>query len=682
MSNSNIGKTSRIVLPFLVAVVLLTIFMPRIGKFDYIYHKGSKWNYETLIAPFNFPILKTQEQILSEKEKLGNIYVPYFNFSNDTFYGVENAIKSQFLDNENVAAWLISSLKPYYNKGILPDEYAAIADFADASRDIVFVQKDKRAIKVLKTDLSSVNSLNVQMQKLLAMQMPGYNQDSLKLEQKLGQILVPNLIFDKQTTELVHQESSDFISPTSGIFKAGDIIISSGEIVTADIAQILDSYKAEFEQTVGYNGPTYLLLLGNLAIAIVLTLLIFAVLGIMYRSSWQRKWNELLFILFVYLITCIVTFICAKLPGELTYLMPFPVFALYYMVFLGKRQVLPLYTITLLPVMIFCESGMTMYFIFLAGGFAAVYAFERFNKGWQQFVTAIFVFISSFFVYITFKIFQGSQGVIEPVCILYLGIGSLISILCYQLVYLLEILFNLISVSRLVDLADTNAPLLRILADKAPGTFQHSLAVMNMADAAGRSVDANIPLLRAAALYHDVGKTENPSFFVENQINGIDSHENLSPNEGAQIIIDHVASGLALAEKFNIPEIIRECIASHHGTTATGYFLTKYLNEGGDKNDITDFLYPGPKPRTKEQVILMLCDSVEAASRTLKDFSRESVNDFVHELYIQKYKDGQFSDADISMREIKVIEESVKAYLVNMHHSRIIYPKRKNNLTV
>lgn len=673
MSNRNIGKFSRIILPLLTAVILLTVFMPRTGKFDYVYHKGAKWNYETLVAPFNFPILKTQEQIMIEKEKLENTYVPYFNFSNDSFYDLEHEVQSQFVEDENVAAWLISSLRPCYQKGVLPDEYTVVADM---SGDVVFVQKDKRAFKVLKDDLYSVGSLTAEMQKQLSVQMPWYNQDSLKFAFRLGQILVPNLIFDKKTTEQVHQESSEFISPTSGVFKAGDIIVNTGEIITADIAQILDSYKAEFEQTVGYNGPTYLLVMGNLAIAIMLTLLLFAVLGIMYGSFWQNKANELLFILFVYIVTGIVTFVCAKLPAVLTYLMPFPVFALYYMAFLQKRQVLPLYMITILPVMIFCETGVVMYFIFLAGGCAAVYAFDRFNKGWRQFVAAICIFASSLFVYVAFKIFQGSYGVIDPMCILYLGIGSLISILCYQLVYLLEILFNLVSVSRLVDLADTNAPLLRILADKAPGTFQHSLSVMNMAEAAGRSVDANVPLLRAAALYHDIGKTDNPSFFIENQINGIDSHEDLPSKECARIIIDHVASGVALAEKFNVPSIIRECIASHHGTTATGYFLNKYLNEGGDVNDTAVFHYPGPKPKTKEQVILMLCDGVEAASRTLKDFSPEAVDAFVHGLYIQKYKDGQFSEADVSMRELKVIEDAVKTYLVNMHHSRIVYPKR------
>ncbi|MCQ2154361.1 MAG: HDIG domain-containing protein [Bacteroidales bacterium] len=676
MSNRSIGKFSRIVLPFLTAVILLTILMPRTGKFDYVYHKGGKWNYETLVAPFNFPILKTQEQIMIEKEELENTYVPYFSFSNDLFYTLEREIKAQFAEDENVAAWLISSLKPCYQKGVLPDEYASVSDFTDVSGDVVFVQKDKRALKVLKADLYSVSSLTVRMQEQLSAHMPLYNQDSLKFASRLGQILVPNLVFDKKTTELIHQESSEFISPTSGVFKAGDIIVDSGEIVTADIAQILDSYRAEFEQTVGYNGPTYMLIVGNFAIAVMLALLLFAVLGIMYGSSWQSKGNELLFILFVYILTCIVTFICVKLPGELTYLMPFPVFALYYLAFLKKRQVLPLYMITILPVMIFCENGMVTYFIFFAGGCAAVYAFGHFNKGWRQFVTAIFIFASSLFVYMSFKIFQGSYNMIEPMRILYLGIGSIVGILCYQLVYLLEILFNLISVSRLVDIADTNAPLLRLLADKAPGTFQHSLSVMNMAEAAGRRVDANVPLLRAAALYHDIGKTENPSFFVENQINGIDSHENLPPKEGARIIIDHVSAGVALAEKFNIPSIIRDCIASHHGTTATGYFLTKYLNDGGDKDDIADFHYSGPKPKTKEQVILMLCDGVEAASRTLKDFSPETVDAFVHDLYIQKYKDGQFSDADVSMREIKEIEDAVKTYLVNMHHSRIVYPKR------
>ena len=238
-------------------------------------------------------------------------------------------------------------------------------------------------------------------------------------------------------------------------------------------------------------------------------------------------------------------------------------------------------------------------------------------------------------------------------------------------------MFRLVSPAKLVELSDTSNELLRQLADKAPGTFHHSLQVMNLADAAARAVDANVPLVRAAALYHDIGKINNPQCFTENEAPGLNVkvHDGLTPRESAQLIIKHVADGLALAEKHNLPKVLRDFIVSHHGTTCASYFLTKYLNDGGDPQDIADFYYDGVKPLTKEQVILMLSDAVEAASRSLKDYSEESISALVDKIVDGKANDGQLDEADITLKELNTIRNVMKAFVQQVYHSRIEYPK-------
>ena len=256
-------------------------------------------------------------------------------------------------------------------------------------------------------------------------------------------------------------------------------------------------------------------------------------------------------------------------------------------------------------------------------------------------------------------------------------LGSLMSVAGYPLIFLFEKMFKLVSNTKLVELSDTSNKLLRELADKAPGTFQHSLQVMNLADAAARSIGANVALIRAGALYHDIGKISNPQCFTENETPGVRYHEGLSLKESAQEIIRHVSDGLELAEKYGLPKVLREFIVTHHGTSNTGYFLTRYLNDGGDPNDVAEFYYDGVKPSTKEQVILMICDAVEAASRSLKSYSPESISDLVDRIIDGKSAAGQFTDADISLRDIAKVREAIKSYIQQMYHSRVAYPKRR-----
>ena len=257
-----------------------------------------------------------------------------------------------------------------------------------------------------------------------------------------------------------------------------------------------------------------------------------------------------------------------------------------------------------------------------------------------------------------------------------MAFGALLSVAAYPLIYLFEKIFKLVSNTKLVELSDTSNKLLRMLADKAPGTFQHSLQVMNLSDAVARAIDANVLLVRAGALYHDIGKIANPQCFTENENPGVRYHEGLTPKESAQEIIRHVSDGLALAEKYGLPSVIKEFISTHHGTTCTAFFYNKHLVEGGSQSERGDFCYDGNRPTTKEQVVLMMCDAVEAASRSLKDYSPASISELVERIINGKIDDGQLSESEISMSELTVAKEVMKSYLQQMYHARVAYPKR------
>jgi putative nucleotidyltransferase with HDIG domain len=328
--------------------------------------------------------------------------------------------------------------------------------------------------------------------------------------------------------------------------------------------------------------------------------------------------------------------------------------------------------------LIFAQNGMELFVMYLVAGVVCILVFGFFNRGWLQFVTALIVFVAMTIVWGAFRLTDGTTEYVNYHSLWYMFLGSMLSVAGYPLIYLFEKIFKLVSNSKLVELSDTSNSLLRQLADKAPGTFQHSLQVMNLADAAARSIDANVPLIRAGALYHDIGKINNPQCFTENETPGVNYHAGLSLKESAQEIIRHVSDGLALAEKHGLPDVLKEFIQSHHGTTCTGYFYTRYLNEGGDPDDVQDFYYDGVKPMTKEQVILMICDAVEAASRSLKDYSKESISALVDRIVDGKAADGQLSDSAISLRELNIVKDVIKTYIQQMYHSRVSYPKRKD----
>ena len=532
-----------------------------------------------------------------------------------------------------------------------------------------------RAAKVPVEELYTIAEAEDALRSSLASVLPEAPVDSI-YNAFLAPLVSSDLVFDQQVTDLIHEENVALVSPTLGIIKAGQTLVSKGELVTADLELLLDSYKKEYEANVGYDGPEFLQWLGNALIALFLVLILFFSI---YFCNYHifEQFNKYLYVLLVFTLSAVSSFLVVEIEPAYFYMVPFTLIVLYLLAFFTRRMVLLVYLISLLPMLIAAPDGVELFFIYLAGGIAAIYVFDYFNKGWLQFVLALVTFAVMAVVWGAFRLADGMEGMMNIRQLWQLSLAAFLAVAGYPLIYLFEKIFMLVSSSKLVELSDTSRPLLRLLADKAPGTFQHSLQVMNLADAAARSIDANIPLIRAAALYHDVGKIANPQCFTENETPGVKFHEGLSPKESAQEIIRHVSDGLAMADKYGLPDVLKDFIRSHHGTTATGYFLNQYLNDGGNPDEVSEFYYNGVKPSTKEEVILMLCDAVEAASRSLKDYSPASIEGLVDRIIDGKADDGQLSDSDISLREVNVVRQVMKAYLQQMYHSRVSYPKRK-----
>lgn len=671
----------RVLIPLVVLFLVLTLIFPRTAKFSYDYRKGSPWSHETLLAQFDFPILKTDEQIREEKSRSKSVVIPYYRYRQDIVDNCRKAAEGIDMGRYSyLRPLIVASMDGIYSNGVVPDEGVKLDGHSDPSGAVLYIQKDKRAGKKPVSEVFKESEAKNRLLSDIAAKYPRINADSVLRSAGIYDFIVPNLEYDPKTTELVRSESSNQVSTTQGFVSAGQLIVSEGEIVTAEIAQMLDSYKVEYENSMGYGGPRILFWLGNAFIAFALVLLFFLMIYFLNRRLFMDH-RKFWYLIFIFIIASVLALIINKFAPRCLYMVPFTLTALYLEAFFKNMVIFPICCVSFLPLLVFAENGVVLFVMFLLASIVAVFTFRFFNQGWQQFIMSGIVFVSILVTYFGFRMIDMVND--DPyMAVLYMFIGSMLIVAGYPLIYLFERMFNLVSSSRLRELCDTNNKLLRELEHKAPGTFQHSLQVMNMCDAAARAIDANVLLVRAGALYHDIGKMKNPLCFIENESmspKGVHYHEHLSPKESARAIIKHVSDGLELAAENRLPDVIQDFILTHHGTSNTSYFYNKYLNEGGDPNDVSDFFYKGRKPQTKEQIILMICDTLEAASRTLKDNSAATFSVFVENIVASKMKIGQFDQADISIKDLNTVKETLKAYLSQIYHERVVYPQRKNN---
>lgn len=661
----------KVVIPLVVSFAVLMVLVPRTAKWGYDYSKGQAWRYETLVAQFDFPLLKTTEQIAKEKADLSSTVIPYYKMSTEVVGESFRKIEGMsFADVPGLKSSLVRHLSDIYNKGIIPE----IQD----NVELIYVQKGKRAEKVPVSEVYLLPQARIALLHEVSTDCPEVNVDSVIRSKSIYDLLAVNLVYDEQITALVHSQTQSMVSTTSGFVNAGTIIVNNGELITAEVAQMLDSYKAEYEQSYGYDKPLAAIWLGNALL--VLGILICLYFAIYFSNAMIFKdYNRYLYVVVVFTLIASVELILIKFAPQWIFIFPFSVAALYLQAFFRTRVIYPVYIATLLPLLLFAENGAAVFMMYLVSGVITLYVFKHFSKGAKQFIAASINFVCTAVLFSAFVI----TGVINVDYLPTLGlicIGSILQVALHPFVYLLERSFNLVSSTRLQELSDTSNELLRQLEQKAPGTFQHSLQVMNLASAAARAINADEILIKAGALYHDIGKIKNPLCFVENEsLTSTDAkyHADITPLQSAQDIIKHVTDGVELAQAHKLPSVITDFIRTHHGTTCVSFFYDKYLKEGGDPELKKEFLYPGPTPTTKEQVILMLSDSIEAASRTLRDYSQESISALVDRIFAYKIEDGQLEQADITLKEIDTIKIVMQTYLGQMYHERIKYPKRK-----
>ena len=659
------------IIPLVVSFAVLMVLVPRTAKWGYDYSKGQAWRYETLVAQFDFPLLKTTEQIAKEKADLSSTVIPYYKMSTEVVGESFRKIEGMsFADVPGLKSSLVRHLSDIYNKGIIPE----IQD----NVELIYVQKGKRAEKVPVSEVYLLPQARIALLHGVSTDCPEVNVDSIIRSKSIYDLLAVNLVYDEQITALVHSQTQSMVSTTSGFVNAGTIIVNNGELITAEVAQMLDSYKAEYEQSYGYDKPLAAIWLGNALL--VLGILICLYFAIYFSNAMIFKdYNRYLYVVVVFTLIASVELILIKFAPQWIFIFPFSVAALYLQAFFRTRVIYPVYIATLLPLLLFAENGAAVFMMYLVSGVITLYVFKHFSKGAKQFIAASINFVCTAVLFSAFVI----TGVINVDYLPTLGlicIGSILQVALHPFVYLLERSFNLVSSTRLQELSDTSNELLRQLEQKAPGTFQHSLQVMNLASAAARAINADEILIKAGALYHDIGKIKNPLCFVENEsLTSTDAkyHADITPLQSAQDIIKHVTDGVELAQAHKLPSVITDFIRTHHGTTCVSFFYDKYLKEGGDPELKKEFLYPGPTPTTKEQVILMLSDSIEAASRTLRDYSQESISALVDRIFAYKIEDGQLEQADITLKEIDTIKIVMQTYLGQMYHERIKYPKRK-----
>lgn len=670
-------KNKWIYIAFLILLAAMLAFYPKEGKFQYKYQKGQPWMYETLISPFDFPILKTDEEIRAEMGERASEFMAYYTH-NSRIMGKEIEKFSEFarlsqLDMD-ITKKIVKCLNDVYDRGV-------VADFAgnDISDRTIYIKRDKTATEVPAEEVFSLESATALLKEVFR-KAAGERFTDAQIEAiHFEDFIAPNLDYDENATELIQRNAIHYISPSKGIVYSGQLIVSSGETVSAEICQVLDSYKAEYIDNFGYTGSIASLWLNHTVMALTMLFILFISIYIADRSIFFEM-NKLVFILVLEFLAFLGVSLVFRVDQNLLYLVPFAVLALYGSAFFKDKFVVTIYTALLLPLAIIPENGLELFILNMISGSIALSGYFRFKRGWRQFINSVLIFAGMFLLYIAFHITDSNADITNFLWdgnVVYLALNAIMTIVLYPFVLLFERLFSLVSYSRLRDLSDTGNTLLKELQRIAPGTFQHSLQVANLAENAAREIGANDALIRVGALYHDIGKTENPMCFIENQTEGINYHKDLTPEESAGAIIKHVSNGMAMAEKESLPDMVADFILTHHGRSRTEYFYNVYCNNGGDPSNTGPFTYDGKLPQTKEQVILMMADAIEASSRTLKNYSEESISELVENIIQSKMNSGQFVEADISFKEINTVKEFFKSYLLQIYHARIVYPKRK-----
>ncbi len=651
--------------------------LPKGGKFKYDYFKGKPWQYENYIAPFNFAIQKSQEEIDKEILSIEKSSKKYFIY-NESVY---NDVKVSFRERINSSNLLEGSLVILKDKGEEIIDQIYIIGYIDNesenvlsnSSDFVILKKGSVATEVNKKRLIKskdlLNLINSNLQDV-----SNQEEKSLLLN-ILSNIVVPNVTFDSDFTQKIKQSEIDNISYTKGLVSENELIIIKGDIVEGRKLEALNSIKKELESQV-WSKSNYNWIVFGYSILVALAILMLFLFLRKYRLEIYNDNNKITLIFLNVLLMVFLVTVVVKYDAKYIYAVPLCILPIILKAFFDARLGLFSHVLTVLILGFVVPNSFEFIFLQIIAGIVTILTVSELYKRVNLFTSIGQITLIYMIAYVAFTIIQ--EGNALNIKFFYFGLfafNGLLAFLATLLILVYEKVFGLVSDVSLLELSNTNTPLLRLLAEKAPGTFQHSVQVANLAEAAANEIGANSMLVRTGALYHDIGKLESPMYFTENQSTNVNPHDELSNKDSAKIIINHVIYGIELARKYKLPDRLIDFIRTHHGTSLVYYFYKKELELNESQMEINHFKYPGPKPFSKETAILMICDAAEAASKSIRDLSAQKIDDLIDKIVSKQVDEDQFINAEINFKEIELVKKVVKKKLKNIYQLRIEYPE-------
>ena len=662
---------------FIVTVSIIVYFLPKEGKFNYQFDINTPWKYGLLQASFDFPIYKNEQQVKAEEDSILAAYLPYYDLDkqvestailklrNDYSKGLKQIIGSEYMRH------IERSLKSLYSRGVISGSDLNELN-EDSTSHIMLVEHNvARSVPV-----DQILSTKEAYEYLL-------NADTIRFDKRilqqcnLNNYILSNVTYNESKSESVLQDLLSNISWASGYVLNGQKIIDRGELIDEHTYDILNSLEKEWEKRSETLQEKRLTIVGQILFVSLFIACFMFYLELFRKDYYDRKGNlSLLFMLII----CFPVLSSIIVEENLTsiYVIPFAMIPIIIRIFLDSRTAFMAHVTIILLCSITLRYPHEFILLQILTGMAAIYSLRELSQRSQLFRTTFIVFACYTLLYFAFElIHEDDLTKLNTRMYIYFGINGILLLFTYPLLFALEKIFGFTSNVTLVELSNINHPLLRKMSEIAPGTFQHSLQMSNLAAEAANRIGAKSQLVRTGALYHDIGKLENPAFFTENQ-SGVNPHKSLGYEQSAQVIINHVVDGLKLADKYNLPKVIKDFIDTHHGRGVTKYFYISYQNEHPDEEvNIEKFRYPGINPFTKEQAILMMADSVEAASRSLAEYTEESIGALVDKIIDSQVADGFFKECPITFKDISSVKALFKEKLKTIYHTRITYPELK-----
>ena len=662
---------------YAVSIFCIVFFFPKGGKFKYEFQKGKPWQYENLYAPVDFSVKKSESEISEEKSKIIENHLNYYRYDTEIAKEVYQQFDIKFTE---------SFTEKQYNKNQLPTLRSVGLEILDKVYENGILQRSDKKESGKHVYLIKQNEANqVNFDDLYRIQdVESVIENTLK-EKRLGffitayqslffNLVKPNVVYDDNISQKALDEELSKISLTRGSVDEGKLIIAKGEVVESDNYNILESLKDEFESELWASNNYYFILAGYTVLVALVLMMLFLFLK-KYRPGIFENSVKVTFIFFNILLMVFVTTLVVKYNEAYVFVVPLCILPLILKTFFDARLGLFVHVLTVLILGFVVPNSFEYIFIQIIAGIVTILTVSELYKRANLFISVGQITLIYIVGYLAFHIIH--EGNFDNIIWLTLGLfllNGMITLFVQPLIYVYEKIFGLVSDVSLLELSDTNSKLLKELSNKAPGTFNHSLQVANLAEAAANEIRANAMLVRVGALYHDIGKLENPTYFTENQITNVNPHDELTPRASAKIIVNHVIAGIEMARKNNLPDRVIDFIRSHHGTTLVYYFFKKQQELGEEFNE-KDFRYPGPIPFSKETAILMMADSVEAASKSLKNPTFKIIDEFVDKIIAGQMNANQFLNANITFREIEIIKKIFKQKLTNIYHLRIEYPE-------